>query len=404
MRGQEKLPRDMYDPNSSHSGNLPSASCCERSSIEEILGISFTEENHVRLLRSGKEIFEAIFNSVKDARQIICIEFYIFKNDDTGRRLAELLKDKVRQGVQVYILYDHFGSFSTPVKFWLSLKKAGISLRVSHPIKWSAPHQHLHRDHKKLLIIDGEKAFTGGFNIGDEYHGYLRKRKEAWRDTGIYLEGTIAATLLEIFKKSWSAWKGKTIEWEKPPYPLKNGVSVIPIFTSSAKGRKKLRKLFFYSISNAKDTILLTNAYFTPSRRMLTVLEDAVKRGVKIKLLLPGKSDFLPVFYASRAFYNKLLSIGAEIYVYQDRILHAKSAVFDSCWSIIGSANLDFQSLRRNDESNVGIFDNDFARQMTETFTEDLNHSIKISKEAWPKRPFYEKVLEKFFVMFRKRL
>ena len=136
---------------------------------------------------------------------------------------------------------------------------------------------------------------------------------------------------------------------------------------------------------------------------MMTVLEDAVKRGVKIKLLLPGKGDFLPVFYASRASYKKLLSIGAEIYVYQDRILHAKSAVFDSCWSIIGSANLDFQSLRRNDESNVGIFDNDFARQMTETFTEDLNHSIKISKEAWLKRPFYEKVLEKFFVIFRKR-
>jgi len=393
----------MYDPNSSHSGNFTSVSCCEKSSIEEILGLPFTEENHVRLLRSGKEIFESIFESIKDARHIICIEFYIFKNDDTGRRLAELLKEKVSQRVQVYILYDHFGSFSTPIKFWLSLQKAGISIRISHPLKWSAPSQHIYRDHKKLLIIDGEKAFIGGFNIGDEYHGYLIKRKEAWRDTGIYLKGPIAATLLEIFKKSWSAWKGKTIEWEKAPEPLKNGVPVIPIFTSSAKGRKKLRKLFFYSISNAKETILLTNAYFTPSKRMLTVLEDAVKRGVKIKLLLPGKSDFLPVFYASRASYNKLLSIGAEIYVYQDRILHAKSAVFDSCWSIIGSANLDFQSLRRNDESNVGIFDNDFARQMTETFMEDLNHSIEISKEAWPKRPFYEKVLEKFFVIFRKR-
>lgn len=400
---QEKLPRDMYDPNSSHPGSLSPASCREKSSIEEILGIPFTEDNHVRLLRSGKEIFEAVFNAVKGARQIICIEFYIFKNDDTGRRLAELLLEKAMQGVQVYILYDHFGSFSTPVKFWLSLKKAGVNIRISHPIKWSAPSQHIHRDHKKLLIIDGARAFTGGFNIGDEYHGYLRMRKEAWRDTGIYLEGPIASTLFEIFKKSWSAWKGKTIEREKAPEPLKNGVSVIPIFTSSARGRKKLRKLFFYSISNAKEKILLTNAYFTPSKRMLTVLEDAIKRGVKIKLLLPGKSDFLPVFYASRASYNKLLSIGAEIYVYQDRILHAKSAVFDSCWSIIGSANLDFQSLRRNDESNVGIFDNDFARQMTETFTEDLNHSIKISKETWPNRPFYEKVLEKFFVIFRKR-
>lgn len=403
MKEQEKLPRDMYDPNSYHSSRPPSVSC-EKSSIEEILGLPFTEENYVRLLRSGREIFEAVFNTIKDARRVICIEFYIFKNDDTGRRLAELLKEKAKQGVQVYILYDHFGSFGTPIKFWRGLQKTGVNLRISHPIKWSAPHQHIHRDHKKLLIIDGEKAFTGGFNIGDEYHGYLRKRKEAWRDTGIYLEGPIAATLLEIFKKSWSAWKGKQIIWKKKPQPLKNGIAVIPIFTSSARGRKKMRKLFFYSISNAKETILLTNAYFTPSKRMMTVLEDAVRRGVKIKLLLPGKSDFLPVFYASRALYDKLLSIGAEIYVYQDRILHAKSAVFDSCWSIIGSANLDFQSLRRNDESNVGVFDDDFARQMTETFMADLNHSIKISKDTWPKRPFYEKILEKFFLIFRKRL
>jgi cardiolipin synthase len=394
----------MYDPSLSPSGTPHSSDCCEKSSIEDILGVTFTENNYVRLLRSGQEIFEAIFSAIKDARQIICIEFYIIKDDSTGRRFAELLKEKAKQGVQVYILYDHFGSFGTPVRFWRGLHKAGISLRISHPIKWSAPHHHIHRDHKKLLIIDGDKAFTGGFNIGDEYHGYLRKRKEAWRDTGIYLEGPIAAVLLEIFKKSWSAWKGKRIEWGKEPLASEEGVSVIPILTSSARGRKKLRKLFFYSISNAKNTILLTNAYFSPSKRMLTVMEDAVRRGVKIKLLLPGKSDFLPVFYASRGLYDKLLSIGAEIYVYQERILHAKSAVFDSNWSIIGSANLDFQSLRRNDESNVGVFDSGFAQQMTETFMEDLNHSVKISKEAWSKRPFYEKVIEKFFLLFRKRL
>ncbi len=390
----------MYDQTSSH----PDYASFEKSSIEEILGIPFIENNHVRLLRSGQEIFQAIFDSVTNAQHIIGIEFYIFKNDDTGKKLAELLKEKVKQGVQVYILYDHFGSLWTPIKFWRELKKAGIKLRVSHPIKWSAPYQHIHRDHKKLLVIDGEKAFTGGFNIGDEYHVYFKKQKEAWRDTGIYLEGPIAATLLEMFKKSWRAWKGKPITWEKKPEPAKQGVSVIPIFTNSAKGRKKLRKLFFYSISTAKETILLTNAYFAPSKRMLTLFEDAVKRGVKVKLLLPGKSDVVPVFYASRASYKKLLSAGVEIYDYQGRILHAKSAVFDSCWSIIGSANLDFQSLRRNDESNVGVFDDDFAMQMTETFMEDLNHSVQIDEKTWLKRPLYEKVLEKFFSIFRKRL
>lgn len=376
----------------------------QKSAIEEILGIPFTENNHVRVLQSGEEIFQAIFDSVTNAQHIICIEFYIFKDDNTGKRLAELLKEKASQGIKIYILYDHFGSLMTPRSFWQELKKAGVNLRASHPFKWSAPRHYLHRDHKKLLIIDGEKAFTGGFNIGDEYHGYLKKWKQPWRDTGIYLEGPIATTLLDIFKKSWTAWKGKPIMYDKTAQPAKQGIPVISIFASSAKARKKMRKLFFYSISNAKEKILLTNAYFTPSRRMLTVLQNAVKRGVDVKLLLPGKSDVAPVFYASRAFYKRLLKAGVKIYNYQGRILHAKTAVFDSCWSVIGSANLDFQSLRRNDESNVGIHDNDFGRHMAEAFLEDLHESIKIDADTWSKRPFYERVLEKFFSLFRKRL
>jgi len=377
----------------------------EKSVIEEILRTPFTENNRVRLLRSGEETFQTIFDSVANAHAIICIEFYLFKDDDTGKRLADLLKKKVKHGVKIYVLYDHFGSLRTSRSFWQELKRAGINLRASHPFKWSAPRRYIHRDHKKLLIIDGQKAFTGGFNIADEYGGYLKKRgKQAWRDTGIYLEGPIARTLLETFKKSWIAWKGKPITWDTNTHPVKQGIPVIPIFTSSAKGRKKLRKLFFYSINNAKEKIFLTSAYFTPSRRLLTTLEDAVTRGVDVKLLLPGKSDILPVDYAGKHFYNRLLKAGIEIYNYQGRILHAKTAVFDCCWSIIGSANLDFQSLRRNDEGNVGILSNDFGRQMTNVFMEDLRHSLKLDVDTWSKRPFYEKALEKLFSVFRKRL
>lgn len=388
-----------------------------KSDIEKILGHPFVENNYVRLLKSGKEIFETIFDSITNAKHIICIEFYIFKNDDTGKRLSEILKEKARQGIKVYILYDHFGSLRTPAGFWQDMKRAGINLRVSHPFKWSAPRHYIHRDHKKLLIIDRGKAFTGGFNIGDEYHGYFKKLKQPWRDTGIYLEGPIAAALLEIFKKSWTAWKGNVIVYDKKAHSVRklniipdqksepsNVVSVIPIFTSSARARKRLRKLFFYSISSAKEKIFITNAYFTPSKRMLNVLEDAVTRGVEVKLLLPGRSDVAPVFYASRAFYKKLLRAGVEIYNYTGKILHAKTAVFDSCWSIIGSANLDFQSLRRNDESNVGIFDKDFGKYMEKVFLEDLEQSVKIDATTWPKRPFYEKILEKLFSWFRKRL
>ncbi len=400
----EKSSGVMPDPTSSKSIDNPDSSVFVRSSIERVVGIPFAENNQIRLLRSGEEIFHAIFESIRKAGEIICIEFYIFKNDNTGNKLAELLKEKAKQGVKVYILYDHFGSFLTPGIFWSLLKKSGINLKASHPFNWLAPRHYFHRNHKKLLVIDGHKAFTGGFNIADEYHRYLRKWKQPWRDTGIYLEGPIALTLFDMFKKSWIAWKGKPITFHEKTLPEKPGVPVIPVFTDSSRARKKFRLLLLYSINSARKNIYITNAYFAPSKWVLSALENAVGRGVDVKLLLPGKSDIAPVYYAGRYFYKRLLKAGVEIYNFQDRILHAKTAIFDSCWSIIGSANLDFQSLRRNDEGNAGILSHEFGMQITGSFLDDLKQSIKIDLDTWSKRPIYEKILEKFFSFFRKRL
>ena len=355
------------------NSSIFSSSIFEKSVIENILGIHFTDNNKVKLLESGRETFQKILDSVSSAREIICIEFYIFKDDDTGKKLADLLKVKAKQGVRVYLLYDHFGSFLTSRGFWSDLKKAGVNIRVSHPFKWSAPRGYIYRNHKKLLVIDGKKAFTGGFNIADEYHGYFKKRKTLWRDTGIYLEGPIASTLLNIFRKSWATWKGESINCDVEHEALNHGVPVIPIFANSGRARRKMRKLLIYSIKNAKESIFLTTAYFIPGKRILRALIHAARRGVTLRLLLPGKSDVMPVLYAGRSYYTRLLKAGIEIYNYQGAVLHAKTTVFDGCWSIIGSANLDFQSLRRNEESNVGILDRDFSRQMVELFQRDID-------------------------------
>ena len=376
----------------------------EKSVIETILGLHFTDNNKVQLLESGRKTFQKILDSVSSARKIICIEFYIFKDDDTGKKLAELLKEKARQGVRVYLLYDHFGSFLTARSFWSDLKKAGVKIRVSHPFKWSALRGYIYRNHQKLLVIDGKKAFTGGFNIADEYHGYFKKRKTLWRDTGIYLEGPIASTLLNIFRKSWTTWKGEKISWDIKYETLDHGVPVIPIFANSGRARRKMRRLLIYSIKNAKENIFLTTAYFIPSKRILRALIRAAKRGVTLRLLLPGKSDVMPVLYAGQSYYTKLLKAGIEIYSYQGVVLHAKTTVFDGCWSIIGSANLDFQSLRRNEESNVGILDRDFSRQMVELFQKDVRNSLRIDAGSWVKRPFYQKILEKLCSLVMKKL
>lgn len=373
--------------------------------IETIYGTTFTDGNKVTLLWKDKDLFHNIFEYVKKARQLICLEFYIFRNDETGSELAEILRQKASEGVMVHVLYDHFGSFDTSPKFWKSLRQSGVQIRASHPFKWASPFHYAHRDHKKLVIIDGDKAFTGGLNIANEYRGYYRFKKiKGWRDTGIFLEGPIAKTLLDTFKKSWEIWKGIPILFEKKVEPITGGLPVLPIFASSAKGRRKMRKLLYDSITQCQKSIYITTAYFTPSRRMLQILEDAVLRGIDVKLLLPGKSDILAAHYAARASFTKLLRAGVEIYNYHGEILHAKTSVFDGVWSIIGSANLDFQSLRRNDEGNVGIIDENFGSQMIEIFNEDLKQSEKITLDNWLGRPFFEKVKEKFFVLFRRRL
>jgi cardiolipin synthase len=376
-----------------------------RKNIQRLYGSHFTDDNKVTLLWKENESFQIIFDSVRKAKELVCLAFYIFRNDDTGKELAEILKEKALGGVRVYILYDHFGSLFTPAKFWADLRASGIQIKASRPFKWESPLRYVHRDHRKLLIIDGKTAFTGGLNIANEYRGYhLLKKKRGWRDTGIFLEGPIAGKLMEEFAKSWNIWKGPPIEFQRKIEPIKGGLPVLPIFASSARGRRRMRKLLYYSINSACNSVCLTTAYFTPSRRMLQILENAVKRGVAVKLLLPGKSDMTSAHYAGRAFFSKLLRAGVRIFNYQGEILHAKTSVFDEVWSIIGSANLDFQSLRRNDEGNVGIIDAGFGKQMVDIFAEDLKKSSEIALSEWQQRPLSEKIKEHFFALFRRRL
>jgi len=381
----------------------------KRATLERISGNTFTEGNGVRLLHKGRESFEAIFRAVREAESFVCLQFYIFRNDETGTDLAELLKEKARTGVMVYILYDHFGSFGTPGRFWDELRSEGINIRASRPFKWSSLFHYVRRDHRKLVIVDGVKAFTGGLNIANEYRGFHLRMKGAWRDTGVVLEGPIVFELFETFRKTWEAWEGEAIPlpfqaaW--PVHSSQGGdFPVIPIFASSAKGRRQMRKLLYYSIDTAHESIHLTTAYFTPSRRMIVSLEGAVKRGAEVNLLLPGESDVPAAYYTGRAFFTRLLRAGVKIYSYQGKMLHAKSYIFDALWSIVGSANLDFQSLRWNDEGNVGILDTGFGNMMVDVFEEDVRHSREINEDEWLRRPLWEKIKERFFALFRRRL
>ena len=377
-------------------------------SIERIFQGKFSSATHIQLLWKGKESFETIFDAIEEAKRFVCLQFYIFKEDETGRALSELLKEKSRQGVKVFLLYDHFGSLGTPRSFWKEMSQAGVRIRASHPFKWTTPFHYVHRDHRKLIVIDFKKAFTGGLNIANEYSGlHLRRKSRGWRDTGIMIEGSIVNELLETFKRSWTTWKGKRMVFrqeDEEPHSKKGPIPALPIFVYSRRGRERMRNVLRHSIKTAKTAISLTTAYFIPSRRMLALLEDAVRRGVRVRLLVPGKSDVPAASYAGRAFFTRLLRSGIEIYTYRGEMLHAKTYVFDRYWSIVGSTNLDYQSLIYNDEGNIGILDASFASKMIEIFEEDLKESLKIDLKEWQRRPLLEKLKEHFFALFRKRL
>lgn len=404
--------------------------------IEAIYKGRFSAAARVELLVRDQESFETIFHAVRSATKSICLVFYIFRNDLTGARLAGILKQKSREGVQVNLLYDHFGSFQTPADFWDDMRSSGVRVRASRPFLWSSPGRYVHRDHRKLIIVDARLAFTGGLNIANEYSGFhLRVKGRGWRDTGILVEGPIVLELMGSFLKTWYALRGDPVEApgvtapvkvtfrgrlsgfgrrligkERPEAlrveqpPVQQGIPAMPIFVSSARGRRRMRRLLYYSINHAVKSIDLTTAYFIPSRRMLETLEYAVGRGVRVRLLLPRVGDVTAAAYAGRAKFGRLLEAGVEIYLYSGEILHAKTYTFDGCWSIVGSTNLDFQSLRYNDEGSVGILDEGFAVRMAELFEEDLLKAEKLEAAAWGMRPFSEKLKEHFFSLFRRRL
>lgn len=376
-----------------------------RKKLQRVYGGHFVGANRVTLLWRDREYLQTIFDAILSARRFVCLAFYIFKDDETGRELAQVLKNKAADGVEVLLIYDHFGSFITPRSFWRDLEQAGVRIAASRPFKWTAPLHYVQRDHRKLIIIDGETAFTGGLNIANEYWGHYRTSgKKGWRDTGVRIRGPVVADLYETFRQSWWVWTKQTLPAAPVPMSEEGGVPVLPIFASSARGRRRMRKLIYHSINTARASILLTTAYFTPSWRMIHVLEAAVRRGVQVKLLLPGESDVSAAHFAARYFYRRLLQAGVEIYAYSGQILHAKSYVFDGCWSIIGSANLDFLSLRRNDEGNVGILSEEFGREMEDVFLSDITHSVPLSLKKWEQRPWSERLQEWFFALFRRRL
>lgn len=379
-----------------------------RKSLEKIGQSSFSPGNSIKILKDGDLAFAEVFRAIEKARRRICLEYYIFHDDETGWNLAELLARRSREGIGVFLIYDHYGCLSTSGRFWNFLRKHGAQVRPFHPPRLFHAGSYLHRDHRKLVLVDEEIAFTGGLNVGDEYRGIRKKKRKGWRDTGIRIQGPIVRPMSEAFRESWRRCGGN----EMPGYPFggtkgvmgKEDILLLPLFSSSRESMRSLRHLLQYSILSARQSIHLTMAYFIPTREFLRLLVRAARRSVEVKIILPGQSDLRVLAYVSRTYYKTLCLAGVKLYHYQPRVLHAKTMIFDGIWSIVGSANLDARSLKYNYECGVGILNAGVGKEMEEMFQQDLSDSHPVTLKEISSWPFHERALGTIFSWFRSYL
>ena len=376
---------------------------------EAATGVPLIAGNKVTLLFDGPATMKEMMAAAQAAKSTINLETYIFDQDPVGIQFADLLIAKQKQGVTVNVLYDSVGTFGTPKAFFDHMKEAGITLLAFNPVnpaarigKWEINN----RDHRKLMVVDGKVAFTGGINISSTYanssfFGSRRTpskddgRKVGWRDTHIKIEGPAVAALQWSFVNNWVRQEaGELPEANYFPSLAPAGDKVVRVLASDPDKGFEIYKSLVLAIQESKKTIHITSAYFVPDQQIVDALIAAAKRGVDVRLVLPGVTDHGLVMHAGRAFYDQLLAGGVRIFHLQVAVLHAKTAVIDGTWSTIGSANIDRRSFIHNYELNVIVLDPAFGQDMENAFNEDLRDSKEVTREEWRRRPFTDRVKE----------
>lgn len=372
---------------------------------EAATGSPLIAGNKVTLLNDGPQTMTAMMAAIEAATDHVNLETYIFDQDELGMAFADLLIAKQRQGVQVNIIYDSVGTIGTPREFFIKLRDAGINLLEFNPVnpfKRFAPWRLNNRDHRKILVVDGRVAFTGGVNITKEYSksSLFRSRDKSdtdlgWRDTHIRVEGPAVASFQWLFMETWVSQKNEELDGRNYFPPLTEaGDQIVRVIASKPGGDYETYKAYVLAIQEAKISIHITTAYFVPDSQLIEALKRAAGRGVDVKIVFPSVSDAGLVFHAGRSFYSELLASGVKIYELQASVLHAKTAVIDRAWSTVGSTNLDIRSFLHNSEVNLIVFGDSFGSVMESAFAEDLRNSLEINREEWENRPQSDRIRE----------
>ncbi|MTW06013.1 cardiolipin synthase [Pseudoduganella ginsengisoli] len=375
----------------------------QQAALEEAAtGVPLIAGNKVDLLFDGPQTMKAMMAAISQAKNNINFETYIFDQDELGEQFASLLLDKQRQGVTVNIMYDSVGTIGVPQAFFDRMRAGGIKLVAFNPINpakvrgngWKVNN----RDHRKILIVDGKVAFTGGINISDTYSKsspFRSKTRPAdpsqvgWRDTHVRIEGPAVAAFQWMFIQNWTNQDADDLrDADYFPTLTAQGDRIVRVLGSKPGGKFEIYKAYLLAMQEAKKSIHITMAYFVPDEQTLKALKDAARRGVDVRIVLPSVSDSGLVFHAGRAFYDDLLSSGVKIHELKLAVLHAKTAVIDGVWSTVGSTNLDTRSFMHNSEVSVVIMGAGFGDEMERAFQEDVKNSTEVTLDAWRARPW----------------
>ena len=368
----------------------------------EAQGVTFSHDNSVTLLMSGQEKFDDMFKAIRQARETVHLEYFNFRNDSIADLLFEILAEKVRQGVTVRALFDGFGNSSNnqPLKkhHIKRLRAQGIQIYEYKPLKFPWLHAIFNRDHRKIVIIDGKIAYTGGMNVAD----YYIKGTEvvgSWRDMHCRIEGDEVNTLQRIFRRMWKRVTGEEINGPdlyrgyttpdyfhglKPDTSATAGHKMVGIINREPHvTRKIIRQFYLDAINDAKDSIKLVNPYMTLSHQLKKALRNALKRGVKVEIMVSKRSD-IPLT-PDCMFYNvhKLMKHGARVWIYEPGFHHTKIIMVDGQFCTVGSANLNARSLRWDYEENAVIVDPYTTRQLNDMFERDKKDSFFLTEETW---------------------
>lgn len=361
--------------------------------------------NRVELFREGRAFFEALFAAIRTAEHTIHLEYYLIHDDHIGIGLGNELADAVQRGVTVRLIYDYIGCLDTPASFFKKLSRQGVALlpfnvpSFKRGVYWFDK-----RDHRKMTIIDGKLAFLGGLNIGDEYAGCVADNQN-FRDLGFTIQGEAVGELESVFHETWSGHSEESGAAKAPEHQRRTsgriGEASVNIISGGPRQRRSyIREAFQVNIASAAEEILIVTPYFVPGLRIIRAMLRAARRGVRVRLLLPARSDVPLMLLLGRSSYATLLQGGIEIFELEREILHAKVMLIDGERTVIGSANLDQRSFHRNFEINCIVDNVEFGAQIRELILEEIAGSRQVALDIHERRGVMVRLMERVVGLF----